>query len=79
MDFLAAVADQLEQAYDTTDPVAWVGERTGEHVWSKQADIMNAVAEHRRVAVRSCGITTAQQGRAQHRRLPTPPNCMIRA
>ena len=54
MDLFAAVADQLEQAYDTTDPVAWVGERTGEHVWSKQADIMNAVAEHRRVAVRSC-------------------------
>ena len=51
---LALVADQLDQAYDIADPVAWVQTRTGEHVWSKQADIMASVAQHRRTAVRSC-------------------------
>lgn len=54
MSFLAAVAAQLEAAKDVSDPVAWVTDRAGEHVWSKQADIMQAVVDHRRVAVRSC-------------------------
>lgn len=35
------------------DPEAWVRERLGQTVWSKQADIMKAVRDHRRVAVRS--------------------------
>lgn len=50
---LAAVADQLDDAYDLTDPIDWVTRRTGEHVWSKQADIMASVATNRRTAVRS--------------------------
>lgn len=53
MDLLLSIADQLEQAFDHADPVDWVTQRTGEHVWSKQADIMHAVATHRRTAVRS--------------------------
>lgn len=50
----AAVADSLDLARDYANPITWVTERTGEHVWSKQADIMAAIAEHRRTAVRSC-------------------------
>lgn len=40
------------------DPVAWVQKQLGEHVWSKQAEVMRAVVKHKRVAVRSahsCG------------------------
>lgn len=37
-----------------TDPAAWTQERLGEHLWSKQTDIVQAVAAHRYVAVRSC-------------------------
>lgn len=37
-----------------TDPVAWVTERCGEVAWSKQREIMSALLDHRRVAVRSC-------------------------
>lgn len=36
-----------------TDPVSWVVDRLGEEVWSKQAEIMAALATHRKVAVRS--------------------------
>lgn len=35
------------------DPEAWVRERLHQTVWSKQADIMQAVRDHRRTAVRS--------------------------
>lgn len=34
-------------------PVRWVEERLGQTVWSKQAQIMEAVRDHRRTAVRS--------------------------
>lgn len=37
-----------------TDPVAWTNTRAGEFVWSKQAEIMSSLLDHRRVAVRSC-------------------------
>lgn len=36
------------------DPVAWVAERLGEHLWTKQAEIARSVAAHRRTAVQSC-------------------------
>lgn len=42
---------QIERWRD--DPVAWVEERLGEHVWSRQAEAMRAVARHPLVAVRS--------------------------
>jgi hypothetical protein len=50
----AAVAARLEQAYDVADPIAWVQHRANETVWSKQAQIMTALTQHRKVAVRSC-------------------------
>lgn len=36
------------------DPVGWVAARLGQVVWSKQAEIMRSVVDHRRTAVRSC-------------------------
>lgn len=35
------------------DPAAWVHDRLGQMVWSKQAQILDAVRDHRRTAVRS--------------------------
>jgi hypothetical protein len=35
------------------DPAAWVTERLGEHVWSKQAEILKSVAENKLTAVQS--------------------------
>jgi hypothetical protein len=36
------------------DPVLWAKERLGIFLWSKQREIMRAVATHRKVAIRSC-------------------------
>lgn len=36
------------------NPVLWVTERIGQVAWSKQRQILNAIRDHRRVAVRSC-------------------------
>jgi hypothetical protein len=35
-------------------PVAWVADRLGEHLWSKQRDICESIVDHRRTAVKSC-------------------------
>lgn len=61
---LRTIRDQLKTAVDERtaadraqrwagDPVGWVQQRLHQTVWSKQADIMHAVRDHRRVAVRS--------------------------
>lgn len=36
------------------NPVAWVADRLGEHLWSKQAEIARSVARNRYTAVPSC-------------------------
>jgi hypothetical protein len=36
------------------DPVAWVTRRLGEHLWSKQREILESVRDNRRTAVYSC-------------------------
>ena len=36
------------------DPVGWVNERLGEHLWSKQRQIAESVVTNRRTAVKSC-------------------------
>lgn len=63
---LDLVADELEDEYygqdedDTerarylADPRAWVRERLGEHLWSKQVEIAESVRDHRQTAVASC-------------------------
>lgn len=46
-------ARRFEAAAYGVDPVAWVERRLGQTVWSKQREIMEAVRDHRRTAVRS--------------------------
>lgn len=57
MGFAASLADQLERSTQRErwlrDPVAWVEERLGEEMWSRQKEIMRAVAENPQVAVQS--------------------------
>jgi hypothetical protein len=36
------------------DPALWTRHRTGEHLWSKQAEVMQSVDRHERTAVPSC-------------------------
>src|SRR2546425_9671996 len=50
---LAALEAYLRSELYRADPVAWVTERLGEHLWSAQREIARAVRDHRRVAVRS--------------------------
>ena len=62
---LKLVRDQMKAAVDRkqagdrqsrwqNDPVAWVHDRLGQMVWSKQREIMESVRDHRKTAVRSC-------------------------
>lgn len=60
-----AVADDLERSLEPqeadleaaryrADPRAWVRDRLGEHLWSKQVAIVESVRDVRRTAVQSC-------------------------
>lgn len=48
------VLDALDQERWRLDPVAWVIERLGEHLWSKQIEVAESVRDHRYTAVQSC-------------------------
>ncbi|GAA0719973.1 hypothetical protein Drose_06265 [Dactylosporangium roseum] len=37
-----------------TDPVAWVRDKLGEFLWSKQREVAESVATHKKTAVKSC-------------------------
>jgi hypothetical protein len=50
---LASLERHLLAELHRADPVIWVTERLGEHLWSAQREIARAVRDHRRVAVRS--------------------------
>lgn len=52
----SGVADYFDPQPDPMagDPVGWVNDRLGEHLWSKQRDICEAVRDHRYTSVRSC-------------------------
>ena len=60
--FASSLADRLEaDAHQDAqadryrqDPVGFVSERLGEHLWSKQREILSAIRDHRLVAVQSC-------------------------
>lgn len=49
---LVEAADQAEQ--HQRDGTAWVTDRLGEHLWSKQREIMDSVRDHRYTAVQAC-------------------------
>lgn len=36
------------------DPVIWMHDKVGRHLWSKQVEILESVRDHRKTAVRSC-------------------------
>jgi hypothetical protein len=56
--FASSLADLLDveerRATWAHNGTTWVQERLEEHVWSKQDEILTAIRDHRRVAVRSC-------------------------
>lgn len=54
---LAAVVSELERLTWERDPVAFVQERCGEFLWSKQREVAMSVADNRRTAVHSCHET----------------------
>lgn len=49
-----AVRQSLQRRVWRRDPALWAQERVGNCLWSKQREIMEAVQQHRKVAVRSC-------------------------
>jgi len=54
MEHAARLFDQqADAACFASDPVVWVQRRLDQVVWSKQAEIMQAVRDHRRTAIRS--------------------------
>lgn len=53
-DRLSAVQSEIQKRRWRDDPVLWIQERLGEHVWSKQKEIAYSVRDHRFTAVHSC-------------------------
>jgi hypothetical protein len=55
---VGASADRLEGISEhypyRDDPVGWITNVLGHHLWSKQIEIANALVEHQQVAVHSC-------------------------
>ena len=51
---LAAIEEEISRRRYLKDPLAWVRDRLHDTLWSRQQEILLAVARHRRVAVRSC-------------------------
>jgi hypothetical protein len=52
----ADLLDPPENPY-VRDPVVWVSDRLGEFLWSKQREILQAVVDHRYLAVKSAHDT----------------------
>jgi hypothetical protein len=55
VDALALAVEKIDPTPDPhiEDPVGWTRDRRGAYVWSKQAEVMNSVVEHRFTACRS--------------------------
>jgi len=55
---LAMELEDLEKEWERRrlfdDGVAWITETLGDHLWSKQREVVQSVQNHRRTAVRSC-------------------------
>ncbi|KAB2347338.1 hypothetical protein [Actinomadura rudentiformis] len=61
LDPVRGVAQAMLRRFETpetnpyrTDPVGWVRDKLGEHLWSKQAEIASSVVANRYTAVQSC-------------------------
>jgi hypothetical protein len=56
LDPFALAADLIDPPPNPhlTDPAAWIHDRLDEHLWSKQIEIVEAVRDHRKVAVKAC-------------------------
>lgn len=58
MNLALSLADRLDlreqRARWKRDPVAWARERLGEHMWSKQAEVLRSIADNPLTAVQSC-------------------------
>lgn len=52
----AYAADLLDPPANphTTDPTGWIATRLDEHLWGKQADVVQALVDRPKVAVRAC-------------------------
>ena len=57
--FLSLIAEGLDPQPDpyAAKPTEWINERLGEHVWSKQVEILESVRDNKYTAVRSCHST----------------------
>lgn len=61
VDWLTGFCDVTERAFEEeqrrqrylTDPVAWIADSTGEFMWSKQRELLEAVVKHKKVAVKA--------------------------
>jgi hypothetical protein len=73
LEFVSAVADNIAPILDpyVNDPVGWIMKYT--FIWSKQAEIAEAVRDHRFTAVRSCHARRLQGPRPGDDDLPGHP------
>jgi len=64
---LSLFADRLDppESQYLFHPERWVQDRLGEHLWSKQIEMHNAVVHHRHVAVQSCNDVGKSFGMAR--------------
>lgn len=51
---LLSVAHELRRRRWFSDPVAWATERMGQHIWSKQEEVLTSIKNNRRTAAVSC-------------------------
>lgn len=50
----ASLVEPPANAHHLADPAAWAADKLGAHLWSKQREIAQSVAAHKRTAVKSC-------------------------
>jgi hypothetical protein len=53
-DALIILSQEIQKRKFQQDPSTWVQQRLQEHLWSKQQEILRAIATHRKVLVKSC-------------------------
>jgi len=51
---LAAIEREFQRRKWLEEPESWIREKLGEHVWTKQVEILHAVRDNRKTLVKSC-------------------------